>query len=148
MWCRCWFPPAQTSEEFVDSSTLGRWPSLLRNKKKKGPAVHTNKAAISWKPFSRAIESAVPHLVVTALSGPAAKRVITTSLWPLRAAMKRGVCPPFAALLMSARFSRRMLVIFRLPFCADCNKGVNPLCFAFSTSARCSSSKSTTSEKF
>ena len=48
--------------------------------RKKRPAVHTNKA---WKPFSRAIESAVPHIVVTSLSGPAARRVITTSLWPL-----------------------------------------------------------------
>ena len=50
---------------------------------KKGPAVHSNKAAISSWPLRRAIESAVhPDAVVTALSGPAARRVITTSLWP------------------------------------------------------------------
>ena len=67
VWCRCWFALAQTSEEFVCSSTLGRWPSLLCKKKK--PAVHSNKAAISSWPRPRAIESAVPHLVVTALSG-------------------------------------------------------------------------------
>ena len=142
-WCRCWFPPAQTSEEFVCSPTLGRWPSLLCNKKK-SLAIHCNRSAISWKPLRCAIESAVnPDAVHTTLSAPAARRVTTTSLWPKQAAMKRGVCPALSALLMSARFSRRISVIFRLLLCADINNGVYPVCVAFSTSARCSSSNST-----